>query len=81
MEPSRRRMKTRDEQELAEILRSTKTDIAKMLVTVQRRSWEEETKLRGEIAALKAQLEGRDKVFRLLEMMAGEANLGLKVAR
>lgn len=74
-------MKTRDEQELADILKSSKTDIAKMLVVVQRRNVEEETKLRSEIAALKAQIEGRDKVFHLLEMMAGEANLGLRVTR
>lgn len=74
-------MKTRDEQELAEIMRSTKTDIAKMLVTVQRRNWEEETKLRAEIAALKGELAGRDKVLHLLELMAGEAKLGLMVQR
>lgn len=74
-------MKTRDEQEMREILKSSKADIAKMVLAVQR-SYEDDTlRLRNEIAVLKAELAGRDKVFRLLELMAGESNLGLKVAR
>lgn len=74
-------MKTRDEREMADILKSSKTDIAKMLVHVQTRAREDEARLRNEIAVLKAELAGRDKVFALLSLMAGEANLGLKVSR
>lgn len=74
-------MKTRDEQELADILKHSKTDIAKMLIHAQRTEYETIVKLRNEVAVLKAELAGRDKVFKLLELMAGEAQLGLRTTR
>ena len=74
-------MKTRDEQEMTDILKPSKVDIAKMLVHVQRVNIEHERRLSNEIAVLKAEMAGRDKVFVLLTLMAGESNLGLKVSR
>lgn len=74
-------MKTPDQQELDMILKSSKADIAVMLVFAQRRAVETESKLRAELTALKAELTGRDKVFHLLELMAGESQLGLRVTK
>ena len=74
-------MKTRDEQELADILKSSKVDIAKMLVHVQRTHVEEVYKLTAQQAILNAELVGQGRVLKLLETMAGEANFGLKVQR
>lgn len=74
-------MKTRDQQELEEILKVKKTDIAAMLVTVQRDAYEREQKLKAQVAILNAELVGQGRVLKLLESMAGEANLGLKIQR
>lgn len=74
-------MRTRDEQELADILKSSKADIARMVIAVQRLHSEDFNRLRNEIAVLRAELAGCDKVFALLTLMAGESNLGLKVTR
>lgn len=74
-------MKTREQQELEQILKSTKADIAVMLVNVQSRAHEKEADLRAENATLKARLEGLERSFKLLELMAGESNLGLKLHR
>lgn len=72
-------MKTRDQQELDEILKSSKTDIAVMVVHLQRTHYEEVLALKTQVATLKAELAGQAKVFKLLELMAGESNLGLRV--
>ncbi len=74
-------MKTKDEQELADILKSSKVDIAKMVVYLQRTHTDEVRTLKAQLAILNAELVGQGRVLKLLETMASESNLGLKVSR
>lgn len=72
---------TRDQQELADILKHSKADIAAMVVHLQRTHNEDEMKLKAQVAILNAELVGQGRVLKLLELMAGESNLGLKVVK
>lgn len=74
-------MKTREQQELERILKYNKADIASMLVTVQSTSAEDTQRYRAEIAALKAELKGQERVLKIIDQMSGEANFGLKIQR
>lgn len=74
-------MKTAEQQEIDEIMKSTKADIVVMLINVRSRFMEDTAKLRSENAAFKSELAGQGRVLKLLELMAGESNLGLKASR
>lgn len=74
-------MKTRDQQELERILKYNKADIASMLVTVQTNAAKDTQRYKAEVAVLRAELRGQERVLKIIDQMSGEANFGLKIQR